>query len=131
MTGSVTPTGPNRIDAMEIIEIEGMEFYAHHGCYDLEQVVGGKFVVSVRLEADLSAAAASDRVEDTINYLEVYRITAQQMAIPARILEHLAGRILDALHVAFPQLEKATVKVSKMYPPLGGKIEKTSVTLIR
>ena len=29
-----------------IIEIEGMEFFAFHGCYETERVVGNKFMVT-------------------------------------------------------------------------------------
>lgn len=114
-----------------LIEIENMEFYAFHGCYELEKQVGNRFLVSVGLEADLSEAVASDDVHLTINYLEVYNLTAAEMDVPSDILEHVAGRILDSLYRHFPQLLRATVKVSKMNPPLGGAVEKASVTLTR
>jgi dihydroneopterin aldolase len=114
-----------------LIEIENMEFYAFHGCYEAEKQVGGRFLVTVAVEADLAEAAASDDVRRTIDYSEVYRLTAAEMAIPSDILEHVAGRILGALYRRFPELLRATVKVSKMQPPLGGPVEKTSVTLTR
>lgn len=116
---------------MGIIEVENMEFYAYHGCYELERSVGNKFMVNIRMEADLSEAIKSDDISTTINYLEVYNITSQQMAIKSHILEHVTGRIIDALYDKFPQLKNITVKVSKMSPPLGGKVERTSVTLTR
>lgn len=113
------------------IQIEGMEFYAFHGCYDLEKQVGGRFLVDVALEADLTEAVATDDVRATINYQEVYHLTAAEMATPSDILEHVAGRILDALYGRFPELVRASVKVSKMRPPLGGPVERASVTLAR
>ena len=45
-----------------IIELENMEFHACHGCYPLEQVVGNRFLVDVKIEADLSKASASNSV---------------------------------------------------------------------
>ena len=113
-----------------IIELENMEFHACHGCYPLEQVVGNRFLVDVKIEADLSKAAASDNVADTINYLNVFETVREQMDIPSHILEHVARRIADAIHLRFPKAGKVSVKVSKMAPPLGGKIEKVSVTLV-
>jgi dihydroneopterin aldolase len=113
------------------IAIENMEFYAFHGCYDTEKRVGNHFRVSLRLEADLDAAAASDRIEETINYLTVYELVAGEMRIVSDILEHVAGRIVEALYARFPQLERVTVEVSKLAPPLGGPVERTSVTLTR
>lgn len=114
-----------------VIEVENMEFYAFHGCYEEEQRVGNKFLVNVRMETYLNEAAESDDVAKTINYVEVYHITEEQMMIPSHILENVTKRIIDALYLRFPQLQKVTVKVSKMHPPVGGQVEKTSVTLTR
>jgi dihydroneopterin aldolase len=112
-----------------IIEIEGMEFFAYHGCYEAERVVGNKFLAHVSLVADCDKASVSDDIRDALNYLSAYEIVAREMKIPSRLLEHVARRILDALHDAFPELLRATVKISKLNPPLGGKIAASSVTL--
>ncbi len=114
--------------ALSIIELENMEFQAFHGCYPLEQVVGNRFRVDVTLEADLSDAAKSDQVEDTINYLEVFELVRAQMAVKSHILEHVCARIIDALYEAYPQCRHVRVKVAKLAPPLGGKIGQVSVT---
>ncbi|MDR1415491.1 MAG: dihydroneopterin aldolase [Odoribacteraceae bacterium] len=111
------------------IEIEGMEFFAYHGCHEAERVVGNKFIVNVALTADCDKAATSDNLLDTIDYLAAYEIVAREMKIPSRLLEHVAGRVLDALHENLPGLAAATVKISKLNPPLGGKVAATSVTL--
>lgn len=117
--------------AHDIIELEGMEFHAYHGCYDLEQIVGNRFTVDVRIEADLTEAAVTDDVNRSINYLTVYGIVAAQMAVKSRILENVAKRIVDAVYAGFPECLKVTVKVSKLAPPLGGKIAEVSVTSAR
>jgi dihydroneopterin aldolase len=112
-----------------IIEIEGMEFFAYHGCHEAERLVGNKFLVHATLTVDCDRAADSDDIRDALNYLSAYEIIAREMQIPSRLLEHVARRLLDALHAAFPELLHATVKVSKLNPPLGGKVGATSVTL--
>lgn len=58
--------------SLTVIELENMEFQAFHGCYELERQVGNRFQVSVRIEAELGEAADSDRIERTINYLDVF-----------------------------------------------------------
>lgn len=78
-----------------VIELENMEFHAFHGCYPLEQVVGNRFRVSVTLWADLSRAAQSDDVGDTINYLHVFEIVREQMAVTSHILENVCARIIE------------------------------------
>ncbi|MCC8088221.1 MAG: dihydroneopterin aldolase [Rikenellaceae bacterium] len=112
-----------------IIEIEGMEFYAYHGCYDTEQIMGNEFTVDISIVADITLPAETDDINSTINYLEVYNTVAEQMAVKSRILENVAFRIANSVRAKFPGIEKVTVKVSKKFPPLGGKVEKTSVTL--
>jgi dihydroneopterin aldolase len=46
-------------------------------------------------------------------------------------LENVSKRILDTLYDRFPAIDKARVKISKMNPPMGGEIERVSVTLER
>lgn len=116
---------------MDIIELEDMEFYACHGCYELEQRVGGRFSVTLHMEADLKETIKTDDVNTSVNYLSVYEMVDRQMKITSHTLEHVSGRILDSLFAEFPQVKKASVKVSKLSPPLGGKIDKVSVTLAR
>lgn len=116
---------------MGIIQIENMEFYAYHGCYQEERVVGSRFFVDLEILADLKKATASDNIKDTLNYQFAFDIVKEQMNIKSHLLEHVAGRILDKLFERFPDIEKASVKVSKMNPPMGGQIERVSVTLKR
>ena len=102
-----------------IIEIEGMEFFAYHGCFEAERVVGNKFTVNACLHYECSRPAESDRIEDALNYQTTYEIIAREMMQPSHLLEHVGKRILSALYAAFPQLQYARIKISKMNPPLG------------
>lgn len=112
-----------------IIEIEGMEFFAYHGCFEAEQIVGNKFVVYACLHYDCSRPVVSDHIADALSYQTAYEIIAREMMKRSHLLEHVGMRMLDALYAAFPQLGYARIKISKMNPPLGGKIGSTSVTL--
>lgn len=113
------------------ITLEEMEFKAYHGCYDLEKVVGNRFLVNLTLDADLDEAAREDNVAKTVNYLAVYSVVAECMKQKSDILENVALRIADSLYASFPQLERVCITVSKLAPPLGGKIKKVSVTLCK
>jgi dihydroneopterin aldolase len=114
---------------MGLIRIDDMEFYAYHGCYKEEQVTGNWFLVNLILEANLKKASETDKITDTLNYQEAYRLVKNEMEIKSHLLEHVAKRILDTLFKNFTQLEKATVKVSKMNPPMGGRMRSVSVEL--
>ncbi len=114
---------------MAKILLEEMEFYAYHGCFKEEQVIGNRFLVDLAVDVDTNEAEASDRLQDTLNYQALYEEIKQAMAAKSHLLEHLARRILDALAVKFPQIKRAKLKVSKMNPPMGGKMRCVSVEL--
>lgn len=108
-----------------------MKFYAYHGHFEAERVVGNNFEVNIRLETDCNIAAESDNLDDALNYQAVYETIGEVMQSKSHLLENVAKRILDTLYEQFPAIEKAKVKISKMNPPMGGEIEKVSVTLER
>ena len=114
---------------MGLIVIENMEFYAFHGHYREEQIVGNRFVVDLMIETDMTVAAKSDNLKDAVNYQKAYQIVKSQMDRKSYLLENIAGRILDALYAELEGIKKATVKVSKVNPPMGGKIGSVSVVM--
>jgi dihydroneopterin aldolase len=116
---------------MGVIEIEGMEFFAYHGHFAAEQVVGNRFIVNLTLATDCDKAAISDNLEDALNYQIVYQVISDEMKIKSRLLENVAGRILDRLYEKFGGITKAKIKISKLNPPMGGQIDRVSITLER
>ena len=117
------------IDSKGIIELEGMEFHSFHGVLDREKVNGNLFVVDFRGIMDMRTAAQSDALEDALNYAEIYDAVAAEMAVPSELLEHVAGRIVNALTEKFPQLESFSVRVSKRRPPVAGIVQWSRITL--
>jgi dihydroneopterin aldolase len=112
---------------MGIIQIESMEFYSFHGHFKEERIVGNKFLVDLTIETDMKIPAESDNLKDAVNYQRVYEIVRQQMELKSHLLEHIAGRILDAIYAEMKGINKVTVKVSKLNPPMGGKIGSVSI----
>ena len=112
-----------------VIELEGMEFKAYHGVLEQEKVRGNEFVVDFRGELDLSAAAESDNLNDTLNYADIYDIVAYEMSVPSELLENVAGRIMKAIEAQFPQLVLFSIRVSKKRPPVDGVTQWSRVTL--
>lgn len=111
------------------IELKEMRFYAYHGVLPQERRVGNRFVVDLTLTAPLSQALKSDELSDTINYADVYAVVKEQMEIPSRLIEHVAGRILRALKEHFPQLTGVTLRLAKLNPPFGGDLLSASVVV--
>jgi dihydroneopterin aldolase len=115
---------------MSTISIEQMEFYAYHGCFKEEQIIGTRFLVDLYMETDTLKAEKSDYLSETVNYQEVYLLVKKEMEIKSKLLEHVGRRILDAVKDKFPEVTSAKLKISKMNPPLGGKMKNVSLTLI-
>lgn len=111
------------------IILEDMDFYAYHGCFAEEHIIGGRFLVNIEIDADTLLAENTDDISKTINYQEVYLLIKKEMEIKSKLLEHVASRIANAIKKQFPDILKIFVAVSKMNPPLGGKIEKVSFRL--
>jgi len=106
-----------------------MEFYAYHGCLETEKTMGNLFVVDFKGKLDMAAAAASDKLEDALDYSRIYDEVAAQMAQPSDLLEHVAGRIVAALEAKFPEFESFSVRVSKQRPPVNGICRWSRITM--
>ena len=111
------------------VSLEEMEFYARHGYYEEERVIGNKYSVDVTIDVDFADAAQDDKLEGTVNYEKVYEIVQDVMSIDANLLEHLAGKMIKALKEAFPAINQVKVRVSKYNPPIKGLCKKAMVEL--
>ena len=109
--------------------LENMEFYAFHGHYAEERQIGGRYRVDVEIETDISPAAASDALSDAVDYSRVYGIVKQEMSVPSHLMEHLAGRIAATIKKQLSIGGPVTVSVSKLNPPVGGKMDAFTIRL--
>jgi dihydroneopterin aldolase len=116
---------------MGLIQIEGMEFYAFHGHFKEEQIVGNKFLIDLEIETDLERAGISDRLEDASDYTLACRVVKEEMEKKSKLLENIAKRILDSLYLNMKNIKKVTVRIKKMNPPVGSKVGSVSVIMSR
>ena len=96
-----------------------VRFYAFHGVMPQERRVGGEFLVSVKVGYPLEKSISSDDVADTLNYAELYELVKKEMMLPSSLLEHVMGRIVEAIEKAFPKVTSVEVKIKKVNPPMG------------
>lgn len=112
------------------IRLDGIYLRAYHGCYDLEQTVGNRFRVDLAIRTPLGNLPSTDDVTQAVNYLTVYEIVERTMQRTQRTIEAAAANVIEAIKEAFPEIIEVECTVAKLAPPLGGKIDKVSVTLI-
>ena len=111
------------------IYLDDMRFYAYHGVMEQERRVGGEYSVSLAVEADMTEAARTDDVADTVNYAELYALVEHEMAIPSKLLEHVAARIGQRSIETFDRITALTVKVTKLNPPMGADCKGAAVEI--
>ena len=111
------------------IFLDDMHFYAYHGVMEQERRVGGEYGVALVVEADLTQAIATDDVADTVNYAELYELVKREMAVPSKLLEHVAGRIGQSAMDKFDRITALTVRVTKLNPPMGADCNGASVEI--
>ena len=114
---------------MSEIILKNMEFHAFHGCMEHERNLGNTFLVTVKIDIDTSQSGISDNLEDTLNYQLIYDVIRTQMEIRSNLIEHLARRIIDSVMQQFDQIKSIKLKLTKLNPPLGAKVESVSIKL--
>lgn len=112
-----------------IIELKGLKFFSYHGLYDYERKNGGWFKVDVIFNCDASNAIDNDSIEGTVNYEEIYKIVRNEMEVPSRLVEHVAGRIHKKITEDVPGVLQLLVTVYKLEAPLGGPLDHVSITV--
>lgn len=104
----------------DLIRLSGVVGTGFHGVFDHEKRDGQPFVVDVELEADLTAAAATDELARTVNYGEIgAQALARIEGPPFDLIEALAGAIADDVMAAHRLVDRVRVTVHKPQAPVG------------
>ncbi len=86
-------------------------------------------MVNISFKGDFAKAASDDMLNETVDYVDVFKIVKKEMGIRAKLIEHVAKRISDNLRSAFPSIEKLSVEVIKKNPPIGGEADEVSAVV--
>lgn len=117
---------------MDLIKITNLEVFCHHGVYKEENVLGQKFLVSMKLYADLAAAAREDDLTKSVNYGKLCHFVKEEMEETTyKLIETLTGKIAEKVLLKFPVIEKVRVEIKKPWAPILLPIETVSVVMER
>lgn len=111
------------------VALEGLEFRAYHGVYPHERESGNWFEVDIAVETDFTSAAFQDDLSGTVNYESLFRIIKDEMEKPSKLLETVAGKIVDDILHELPVVLSVELKISKINPPIGGKCKRATVEI--
>ena len=111
------------------ITVNNIRVHSNHGCLKEEKLIGSDYRVDLEVSADLSKPAVSDRLSETVDYVHLNNIVKEEMAIPSKLLENVAQRILDRILKEIQMVDSAEITVAKINPPIGGDVESVSVKI--
>jgi len=117
--------------ATDEIRLTGLTVFGRHGVFAHEREDGQEFTIDLRLRIDLSDAAASDDVTDTVHYGELAeKVAAVVAGEPVNLIETLAQRIADAA-LDDRRVHAVDVTVHKPHAPIPLTFADVSVTIRR
>ncbi len=112
------------------IAVNRIKVYAYHGCHPQERTVGADFYVTITALVDVDASAwRDDQLEGTADYSRFVSIARREMAVPSKLLEHVASRIASSVLDECPSVQKVGVTIEKENPPLGVLCDGVSVKI--
>ena len=115
----------------DLIRLTDLVFYGHHGVLPEERLLGQRFVVDVEVRLDLSKPAATDDLDHTVNYAEIYRAVGEIVTgPPCNLIEALAGRIAERVLAEHPLVHSVLVRVRKPQVPIDGMTQGSSEVVI-
>ena len=99
------------------IELKGLRFFAEHGMYQEERKVGNQFEIDLEVAFKAPKHTISS-IEETVNYVEIYRIVDERFSEYKNLLETCAMEICDSLHEQFSEIRKVSISIKKINPPI-------------
>lgn len=118
MTGSYT------------ITLKNCAFFARHGVYPQEEVLGQRFFVDAELEVEAGNSLELDELDNTVNYgIAFQEIEKVVIGTRRRLIEVLALDIARMLLGRFPPIRRAKVNIRKPSAPIQGVLDYVEVSV--
>ena len=110
------------------ITLSNMVFYGYHGDLPEESKLGQRWIVDLILTLDIAAAAASDDLNQTVDYTRVYAICRETVEKDRfKLIEALANHVIDRVLVACPIVDKVEITIKKPSVPIAGILDHVAV----
>lgn len=114
------------------IVLSGLRVFGRHGVFDHERADGQEFIVDVTVWMDLTAAAASDELADTLDYgVLAHRVAAIVGGEPCRLIETVARRVADDVLAFDLRPQAVDVTIHKPSAPIDLAFADVAVTARR
>jgi dihydroneopterin aldolase len=113
------------------LAVTGIECFGHHGVFDHERRDGQVFLVDLTLGLDTRTAAATDDLQDTVDYGSlVGRVKTAVESEPVALIETLARRISDVV-LSEHRVQWVRVTVHKPDAPIEATFDDVTLTILQ
>lgn len=112
---------------MLTVALEQLRFFAYHGFYAEEGVLGNDFLLDIYVS--FPEPEEVEALSETVNYAALYDIAREAMVVPQPLLEQVVYDISGIIHQRFPNITQTKVALRKMNPPMAGEIRNSLVVL--
>ncbi len=98
----------------DCILIEGLKVETVVGCFNWERQILQPLMLDLKIWLDLSVAAQSDELTDTLNYAEICELASQSIVHAApKLIEHAADVVMHVLFERYTKIEKIHITIRK------------------
>ena len=109
---------------MLTLNLSNLHFYAHHGLFKEEKMLGGEFEVNITIWL-FDKNEVPKKIDDVIDYTNVYALVKDFMQKPTPLLETLVINMAQSILTKFSQAAEVKVSITKIHPPIiafGGSV---------
>jgi dihydroneopterin aldolase len=110
-----------------LIQLNNLRLFGYHGLHEEERILGNEFEVTISMEIK-APEVDNVSISDTINYAEVYELVREIFNQREGLLETICINMSTAIKNKFPQLQKISIQIIKLYPPISSFVGSVSVT---
>ena len=123
------PPSPDGTPQFDTVRIERLELDCTIGINPWEQLTKQRITIDIEINADLSAAGASDAIEDTINYRTISKaVTSEIEESSYGLVEALAARVAE---ICLEEERAQSVEITVRKPGAVRKAETVGVIIRR
>jgi len=112
-----------------IVEVNGVEVFAYHGCMNEEAILGGKYIVDIAVTTDFQKAGLSDNLSDTLDYVAIRSIAVEEMNVRSKLIEHVGYRIVNRIKKELSPIISVKLKITKTNPPIKGQVKDVAIVI--
>ncbi len=112
------------------LKINDIKAYGYHGTHPAERDLGQVYYINMEIYFDAELACTTDKIENTINYVEIYKITKEIVeTTQCHLIEQLAYTLVNNIISKYNNIIKLVVSIKKEKIPVNADLQSVEFIL--